>query len=214
MLEWLEWIMKPQFSLTTRSSLLARLKDLDDEVSWQDFNRIYREFVKRLALRSRLSEYEAEDVVQEVLVSVARHIGRYRYNRAASSFRHWLTAVIRWRIGDQRRRQLRYSRVFTQSLDDDGQKHPAQCVNALPAASIAVPPGEEEWGRSLVQAALNRVKDQVSAKQYQIYYLHVLNERPVAEVCRRLKVNRGQVYLAKHRVGRQIAKEIQALRDR
>lgn len=202
--------MKPQFSITTRSSLLARIKDLDDEVSWQDFNRIYRSFVSHLALKARLSEHEAEDVVQEVLISVARHIGGYKYNRTASSFRHWLSTVIRWRIGDHRKRQFRYARVFPQSIDDDGQNNAAQCVNDV---SANAPVGEEEWGKSVVQAALNRVKDQVTAKHYQIYYLHVLNERPVSEVCRRLKVNRGQVYLAKHRVGKLVAEEIQALRE-
>jgi len=59
---------------------------------------------------------------------------------------------------------------------------------------------EEEWQRNLVEAALEKLKPQVKAKQFQIFYLHVIRELPPLKVARALGVNVGQVYLAKHRL--------------
>ena len=69
----------------------------------------------------------------------------------------------------------------------------------------------EEWEANLLDAALQKVKRQVNPKHYQMFYLHVLKELPVGEVARRVGSNIGQVYLAKHRVGRLLKKEIQTL---
>jgi RNA polymerase sigma-70 factor (ECF subfamily) len=173
-------------SITTRSLLLERLKDVADEEGWREFVGLYREFIRRLALKARLTEHEAEDVVQEVLVSVARNIKGFKYDPAVSSFRHWLTKVIRWRIADQHKRRLRETLVFATPLAGRSRTH--QVLQRIPD-SETLPPDEElerEWGRAIVAQALDRVKASVSSKQYQIYYLHVLKEKPVPEVCRRL----------------------------
>jgi DNA-directed RNA polymerase specialized sigma24 family protein len=52
----------------------------------------------------------------------------------------------------------------------------------------------------------------VSARQFQIFYLHVLREIPVREVARQLGVSIGAVYLAKHRVGRSWRRQLEILR--
>ena len=69
----------------------------------------------------------------------------------------------------------------------------------------------EEWEKNLIEAALERVKKSVSARQYQIYYLNVIKKMAVEQVCHTLGVNAAQVYLAKHRVGSLLKKEIRAL---
>ncbi len=71
--------------------------------------------------------------------------------------------------------------------------------------------GQGEWKQHLIEAASERVKKQVRAKQFQIFYLHVLKEIAVDEVCQRLKVSRAQVYLAKLRVGRLFRQHIETL---
>lgn len=201
-------------SITTRSLLLERLKNIADDEGWREFAGIYREFIRRLALKARLTDDEAEDVVQEVLVSVARNIRGFNYDPKVSSFRHWLTNVIRWRIADQHKRRMREA-TFIRS-DELDEKRRTELVHQIPDPR-AVAPGDDlelEWGRAILTKALARVKRRIKPKQYQIYYLATMKEKPVAEVCRRLKVNRGQVYLAKLRVGRLVEKELKALRGR
>ena len=70
---------------------------------------------------------------------------------------------------------------------------------------------EREWQNNLLQAALERVKAKVSPKQFQIFYYYVLREWDAAKVLRQLGVTIAQVYLAKHRVGSALKKELQFL---
>src|SRR5262249_18285508 len=71
---------------------------------------------------------------------------------------------------------------------------------------------EEQWQENQLRAATEKVKTQVSPKQFQIFELHVLREWPVSKVAATLGINAGQVYLAKHRVSRLLKKEIRKLK--
>jgi hypothetical protein len=82
------------------------------------------------------------------------------------------------------------------------------------SAQAAEDPVDAQWARNLLGAALNRVRQEVNEKHYQIYFLRVIEGKPIAAVCRQLKVNRGQIYLAKLRVGRLVLAQIRALREK
>jgi RNA polymerase sigma-70 factor (ECF subfamily) len=70
---------------------------------------------------------------------------------------------------------------------------------------------EDEWRKNLMAAALDRVRRQVSPRQYQIFDLYVLQNWPVGEIARTLRINAGRIYLAKHRVSAVLAKEVKRL---
>ena len=57
--------------LPTRQSLLSRLRDWDDQESWREFFDTYWRLIHGLALKCGLTDAEAQDVVQETMVSVA-----------------------------------------------------------------------------------------------------------------------------------------------
>jgi len=61
-------------TISTRYSLLSRLEDRGDQDSWRDFFNTYWRFIYSVALKSGLTEAEAQDVVQETVISVARDI--------------------------------------------------------------------------------------------------------------------------------------------
>jgi predicted DNA-binding protein YlxM (UPF0122 family) len=52
----------------------------------------------------------------------------------------------------------------------------------------------------------------VSDRQFQIFNLYVLQNWPVTEVARALRVNAAQVYLAKHRISGLLKKEVKRLK--
>jgi RNA polymerase sigma-70 factor (ECF subfamily) len=70
---------------------------------------------------------------------------------------------------------------------------------------------EAEWKENLLETAIARVKKQVEPKQFQIFDCYVRKEWPAQKVAERLRINIGQVYLARHRVGALLKKEIRAL---
>src|SRR5262245_39800441 len=67
-------------SLKTRASLIARMKDHEDDRSWNDFFDTYWKLIYGVARKAGLSNDEAQDAVQETLASVARHIPDFKYS--------------------------------------------------------------------------------------------------------------------------------------
>ena len=58
-----------------------------------------------MAVQSGLTEAEAQDVVQDTIISLARSMGRYEYDPAMCSFRSWLRHIAHKRIIAQFRKR-------------------------------------------------------------------------------------------------------------
>ena len=97
--------------LPTRYSLLSRLKDYEDQESWRDFFETYWRLIYSTAIKAGLNDAEAQDVVQETILSVLRKIPEFEYDPQIGSFKCWLLQLTTWRIIDQRRLRLPVSPV-------------------------------------------------------------------------------------------------------
>jgi RNA polymerase sigma-70 factor (ECF subfamily) len=187
-------------SLPTPKSLLSRLRDADDHASWQRFFDLYWRLLYNVSRRAGLKEAEAEDVVQETVIYVARQMPEFRYDPQRGSFKAWLLAIVRSRIADHFRRQhyrLHGQRLpRQQSLDTVVEEtHP------LPSTDLDILWGEE-WERHLMNTALSLLKTRASPLQFQAFQLHVLEGLPAEVVARKLGLHRPQVYWAKYRLGK------------
>lgn len=198
--------------LPTRWTLLSRLKNVEDQESWRDFFNLYWKLIYGVALKSGLGDPEAQEVVQETVLTVAKKIQGFHTDPAAGSFKSWLLHIIRWRIADQVRKQQRQRRYIEPS-PDDSSRTPLLERFPDPAAASWEDLWNQEWEKNLVDAAMQRIRRQIEPKQYQIFDLYVVKQWPVREVATSLKVSVGQVYLAKHRVSQKIKTEIKALEN-
>jgi len=199
-------------TIPTRYSLLSRLQDWGDQESWKDFFDTYWRLIYRVALKSGLTEAEAQDVVQETVLCVAKDIQKFKRERKLGSFKAWLFNITRWRIADQLRKRPPAG-PLTISAQDRPESNPAdapeESSGEIPQESAAF--WDEEWKTNLFNAALSRVKRRVKEEHYQIFDLYVLKEWPATKVARLLGVSLGQVYIAKHRVALLVRKELKAL---
>ncbi len=220
--------------IPTRASLLQRLKDPADRETWEEFQRTYRGLIHGTARRAGLNETEADEVVQDTLVAVARKMPEFSYDPAKDSFKGWLLQITRWRIADQfRKRPLAglgspstvpaagativpagtpelAARVSRRDEEDTARTPTVERIPD-PAGPALTAIWDEEWEKHLLNTALARIKRHVNPAHYEIYYLRVVLGKSVAEVKRALGVNVGQIYLAKHRVGKLLKKEMQKL---
>jgi len=206
--------------LPTRKSLLSRLKDWDDNDSWRTFFETYWKLIYCTAIKARLTEDEAQDVVQETVISVSKSIKTFKYQPENGSFKAWLLRLTRWRIGDQLRR--RQKRIVTASEDEEENTGiDAEGDVCLPWPKklsegfedcVSEASWEEEWEANLLDVALKRVKLRVDARQYQVFHQHVLKGRTANEVARALKISRPKIYLIKHRLNNLLKKEVSLLR--
>ncbi len=194
--------------IPTRLSLLTRLKDWEDRDGWKEFFDTYWRLIYGVALKAGLTETEAEEVVQETIVAVAKQMPTFRYD-AAGSFKGWLLQITRRRIVDQFRKRPPWEKDAGPPGDDSSRTAAAE---RIPAEALDLQPvWDEEWQRNLVEVAKQRVKARISPRQYQIFDLYVVKEWPVREVALTLSVNDAQVYLARHRVSRLVREEVRRM---
>ena len=196
-------------SFATRRSLVDGLANWGDRRHWQDFHRIYSKVIYGFARRAGLTDAEAHDALQETLLTVARRADGFHYDPARGSFKGWLLQIARWRVADQFRKRLPLQPHSRHGQDTARTATLARAID--PAGPELEAVWNSEWHANLLETALQRVKQKVSARQYQIFDCHVVKQWPVQRVQRDLGVNAAQVYLAKHRVAALLKKEVEAL---
>ena len=203
----------PASDLRTRASLLQRLQDTTDDRTWREFFERYWRLIFAFARRTGLTESDAEDVVQEVMIAFARNVKEFRYEPGRGSFKSWLLVITKNRIIDVRRRQMRWSERF-EAMAESPTRTGEQEDPRDPRPSPLDLAWAEEWDSHLLQTALAEVRNQVTERQYLMYELHVLKEVPLAQVAANLQTSAMSVYLAKHRVGKRLRAELERVRAR
>ncbi len=201
--------MKNSGLIATRRSLVDRLANWDDQRRWQEFFDTYWKLIYSAARKSGLADAEAQEVVQETVITVAKNIDRLKYDPAIGSFKGWLLQITRWRISDQFRKR-----------EPEGVKRPNLQDDSCTATIDRVPDSrivdldavwETGWKENLLEAAIARVKRKIDPKQFQIFDCYVRKEWSAQKVAERLRVSVSQVYLARHRVAALLKKEIKTL---
>jgi RNA polymerase sigma-70 factor (ECF subfamily) len=195
--------------VATRRSLIERLADWGDQRRWQEFFDTYSKLIYSAARKSGLTDSEAQEVVQETVITVARSIDKLKYDPAIGSFKGWLLQITRWRIVDQFRKRVPGRAKCGSSTDNRATATIERIPDSRGIDLDAL--WETEWKENLFQAAIVRVKKEIEPKQFQIFDCYVRKEWPAQKVAARLGVNVGQVYLARHRVGALLKRQIKAL---
>ena len=213
--------MKPPHgtSLETRPSLLKRLKSGDDNESWLEFYKIYGGLIRFFATKAGLTVDEAEEVVQETAIGVARRLPEFTYDPKVCRFKTWLLNLVRWRIQDQIRKRPKVGQASCLSgagetpalRSDDTASTPT--IERIPDPAIPEFGAEWDaaWEKNLLAQALERVREKIDDRQFQVFDLCVAKGWPAADVAQTLGISVARVYLAKHRVSTLLKTEVQRL---
>jgi len=191
--------------IPTRRTLLSRLRNWDDRESWRDFFDTYWRLIYSVCSRSGLSENDAQDVVQETVLSVAKQMPGFVYDPGKGTFKAWLLKITQRRIADHYRKNGPWRNGC--ETEAGGGIDQLADSRAMPAGDL----WDEEWGHNLMLLAIKRVKARVQPKHYQIFDLAVMKEWPAKDIVDTLHVSRAEVYLAKHRVSNLVRQEAKRL---
>lgn len=191
-----------------------RLGNWNDQRSWDEFYRTYWRLIYSVAIKAGLREDEAWDVVQETILTIAKQTLKNAYDPERGSFKMWLWNVTRWRINDQFRQRGKAPLPASDTGGDtaDATREPVENIPDTSNNNFS-DIWEREWQQNIMKAALERVKMRISPRQFQIFDYNVLQGMSATEVRKRLSVSMAQVYLAKHRVGSILKKEIAYMRE-
>jgi RNA polymerase sigma factor (sigma-70 family) len=201
----------------TRLSLLERLRDMDDLASWQEFFDTYWKLIYLAAVKGGLSDADAEDVVQETIIGIARSMENYRYEPEVCSFKGWLMHVTRRRIVDHLRQEHpgRYALVPLTTASETQTAEETPIADESPCSEKSFENmWDSEWKTNLMHAAMERVKRRISPEHYQIFHMHSVKGMPARSVGELLGVSVAKIYVVRHRVARMIKKEYRMLENK
>ena len=200
-------------NLPTRASLLRRVKNVQDQKSWEEFDAIYRKLIYGFAIKSGLTHEEAEDAVQETFAKLTEQLPEFEYDPERGSFKNWLRRVAHAQVVAQFRRRFK--------AGPPAPPRPGETTRTSTLQRAPDPSGpeleriwDEEWGAYLIRAAEDKVKRLVDPLQFQIYDLYVKKGWPSEKVAEMFSVPVGQVYMAKHRITELLRDKLQLLESK
>lgn len=172
----------------TRSSLLRRVRDPSDERAWEQFHDLYSPLMYQYAVSRGLQPADAEEVRSECLMTMARQISAFRYERSRGAFRSWLRTIVVRRVIDQFRRKGRpVTGLESPEAVPDESDRPDELW-------------EQMWRENHLQHCMSQVQPLVSAVTWEIFESLVDERETVDELCQRLQISRNQAYKARSRV--------------
>lgn len=79
---------------STASRLIGRVRDGRDDLAWKEFDHTYRTLAIRFCLGRGMQLADAEDVAQAVMMSLARSLPRFKYDRSLGRFRSYVLRAV------------------------------------------------------------------------------------------------------------------------
>jgi RNA polymerase sigma factor (sigma-70 family) len=188
---------------STSASLLAKLRDdPTNEAVWQEFVRRYRPLIYGFCLNWRLQPADAEDVTQAVLARLVKKMRDFRYD-PAQRFRGWLMTVthrvLANELAKRRRERVCGDGVVERMLEN------AEARDGLVQAV------ETAYDKELLDEALRRVRERVSAQQWDAFRLTALESKSGVDASQALGMLVSTVYSSKSKVQKLVREELQRL---
>lgn len=178
----------------TRASLILRLPDAEDRAAWDEFAQVYAPLVYRLARRQGLQPADADDVVQEVLSAVARSVDAWLARSDRGPFRAWLLRIAR-------NAALNFlTRRAHQAIAAGGSDIARRLAQHAEPTTDAAGELDCEYRRQVFRWASDRVRNVVTPKTWQAFWLSSVEQRPTEEVADELEISVAGVYIARCRV--------------
>jgi RNA polymerase sigma-70 factor, ECF subfamily len=181
------------------SGSLRRLRDQDQD-AWRRLVATFIPLVYSWCLRAGLQSDDSADVVQEVFRTVAARLTDFQRERPGDSFRAWLKAITRNKLGDYFRRQKTEFRAH-------GGSDALDTLLQVPQIDDAEDESPEDFS-GLCHRALANLKVEFQETTWQAFWRVVIEDRPPADVAAELGLTMNAVYLAKSRILRRLREEL------
>jgi RNA polymerase sigma-70 factor (ECF subfamily) len=180
--------------LATSESMLAGVR-AGEASGWWRLAGAYSSLIYDWSKRAGLQDADAQDVLQEVLLSVYRKVGDFQHKVRVKSFRGWLWMITRRKIYD-----VYHAKANIYSLSS----------SAAALLQMDCPVCVEEAGDNRSQNAkleflgfleeLEAVRQEFNPRLWQAFWRTAVEEGPASDVGAELGMTANAVRVAKHRV--------------
>ena len=177
----------------TRHSLILRIRDRKDADSWREFVSIYEPVIYRVAVRRGMQHADAMELVQRVLLAVARAVDRFQPDSSRAKFRTWLYRITHNEFCKQ------YQTTCKHSASGDSAVHRLLDQHADPRGSrnddFSI-----EYRRAIFRWAAERVKPKVKPSTWRAFWMTSVESLSPEDVANETGLTVGAVYVARSRV--------------
>ena len=185
----------------TRVTLLERIKDKQDEHSWEEFVYYYKNFLYLLCRKVNLNHHDSEEIIQKVLLSAWKNLPEFDYDEK-QNFRGWLCVVTKNAIIDFiKHKQRQKSKI------DNATKVDFIATKNLPEIEKIA---EEQWKAYVTDMAIDNLRGEVSDQLIDIF-LKFINGATISSVSEELGLPPNTVSVYKKRIIAKLSKEIRRL---
>ncbi len=190
----------------TRQSLLFRAQN-GEENAWKDLTDLYRPLIIAWLNRQGVPAGDLEDLSQEVLLSVVKHLPTFQHSGRQGAFRAWLRTIVC-------RRTIDYWRAIESDSRGQGGSGAAAALQ-----DIADPDSDlnrqwdEEHDRYVLDCLLDLVEVEFEPATVKAFRRLALDNASGAEAAQELGLSVAAVYVAKSRVLQRIRQLAEGLID-
>lgn len=181
------------------SSILRRARD-GDQLAFQRLVTLYAGLVYHWCRRAGLTPEDAEDVGQQVFLSVSRGLTGFRRDETNGSFRGWLRTITRTRLLDHFRE---HSQRELAAGGDVSWNEPTMTYHPRDLLE-----DEEPSEKTMVyEQALALVRGEFSEQDFQAFHQVVVEGVSPREVATKLGISANSIYIAKSRILKRLRDE-------
>lgn len=188
---------------STSRSLLADAK-LAVPAAWERLVRLYAPLVSSWCRRWGVGEQDVIDLLQEVFLSVAGNLDRFRKERPVDTFRGWLYTITRNKVRDHFRRR------DAEPVAVGGSEALLRLQQILDPNADSEPTLMADDGilDELLRKALDSIRGEFHDRTWQAFWGVVVEGRLASDVAADLEMTPGSVRVSKSRVLLRLRREL------
>lgn len=190
----------------TRQSLLIRAQN-GETSAWNDLTDLYRPLILGWLNRQGVPARDQEDLSQEVLLRVVKHLPHFEHSGQRGAFRSWLRTIVCSRTADY------WKEVDASTVVKGGSGATAALHELADPDSALNRQWDEEHDRYVLHCLLLLVEEEFEPLTLQAFRRLALDGVSGAEAAEELGMSVAAVYIAKSRVLQRIRQEAGGLID-
>ncbi len=190
----------------TRQSLLFRAQH-GEENAWKDLTDLYRPLIIGWLNRQGVPGGDLDDLTQDVLLTVIKHLPGFEHSGRRGAFRAWLRTIVCSRTTDY------WRAIDAASQGQGGSGATAALQEIADPDSDLNRQWDEEHDRYVLNCVLDLVEEEFEPTTLQAFRRLALDGVSGAQAAQELGLSVAAVYVAKSRVLQRIRQLAEGLMD-
>ena len=184
---------------STSMTLLEKVRHQEPQ-AWGRFTSIYRPLIFYWCVHcSKLSAEDAEDVTQDVFMSVSKAIGDFRRDREGDSLRGWLRVITTNQIRNHLSRKV-------DKIQASGGTSAQILLRQV--SDLELPADDATESGILIRRAVEVLKTHFSESTFQAFWMLVIEGKPTDSIAKELELTPQAIRQACYRVRRKLRQDL------